>query len=106
MNVGLPLARPLLGTWSATQACALTGNQTGGPLIHRPALNPLSHTSQGSCVFKYVLYRDSIFYFQMVLPNFTCKGIKLCNWLESIFGFLWLVLSWKLKIKYKERGKY
>ena len=42
---------PLLGTWPATQACALTenqtGNRTGNPLVHRPALKPLSHTSQG-----------------------------------------------------------
>ena len=28
INVWLPLACPLPGTWSATQACALTGNQT------------------------------------------------------------------------------
>ena len=26
INVWLPLAHPLLGTWSTTQACALTGN--------------------------------------------------------------------------------
>ena len=38
---------PLLGTWLATQACALTGNRTSDPLVHRPALNSLSHTSQG-----------------------------------------------------------
>ena len=38
---------PLLGTCPATQACALTGNQTGNPLVLRPALNPLSHTIQG-----------------------------------------------------------
>ena len=43
----LPLPCPLLGTWTATQACALTGNQTGDPLVHRQALNPASHTSQG-----------------------------------------------------------
>ena len=36
-----------LGTWPATQACALTGNRTGDPLVHRPTLNPLSYTSQG-----------------------------------------------------------
>ena len=30
-----------------TQACALTGNQTGNPLVCRLVLNPLSHTSQG-----------------------------------------------------------
>ena len=38
---------PLLGTWPATQACALTGNRTSDPLVRRPVLNPLSHSSQG-----------------------------------------------------------
>ena len=38
-NVWLPLMCPLLETWPATQACALTGNRTAHPLIHRPALN-------------------------------------------------------------------
>ena len=46
-NVWLPLARPMLGTWPITQACALTGNQTCNPLVYSPALNPQSHTSQG-----------------------------------------------------------
>ena len=39
---------PQLGTWPTTQACALTGNQTGDLTVHRPMLNPLSHTTQGS----------------------------------------------------------
>ena len=47
ISVWLPLMRPLVGTWSATQACALSGNQAGDPLVCRQALNPLSHTSQG-----------------------------------------------------------
>ena len=47
INVWLPLTQPQPGTWPATQACALTGNQTGDPLVHRPVLNPLSHTIQG-----------------------------------------------------------
>ena len=47
VNVWLSLTFPLLGTWPTTQACALTGNQTGDPLVHRLVLNPLSHTSQG-----------------------------------------------------------
>ena len=47
INVWLPLARALLGTWLETQACALTGTRTGDPLVHRPPLNPLSHTSHG-----------------------------------------------------------
>ena len=38
---------PALGTWPTTQACALTGNQTSDPLVLRPVLNPLRHTSQG-----------------------------------------------------------
>ena len=48
INVWLPLSCPLLATWLATQACAPTENGTGDPLVFRPALNPLSHTSQGS----------------------------------------------------------
>ena len=43
----LPLTHPQLWTWPATQACALTGNRTNDPLVCRPALNPLSHMSQG-----------------------------------------------------------
>ena len=41
------LSSPLMGTWPAAQACALTGNQTSDPFVHRLALNPLHHTSQG-----------------------------------------------------------
>ena len=53
INVWLSLVRPLLGTWLATQASALTGNRTSDPLVRRLALNPLSHTSQG--LFKFIL---------------------------------------------------
>ena len=31
INVWSPLECPVLGTWPATQACALTGNRTGNP---------------------------------------------------------------------------
>ena len=44
INVWLLLAHPPLGTRPTTQACVLTGNQTGKPLACRPALYPLSHT--------------------------------------------------------------
>ncbi|KAF6119697.1 hypothetical protein HJG60_010145 [Phyllostomus discolor] len=50
-SVWLPLLCSQQGTWPATQACALTGNRTGDPSVHRPTLSPLSHTSQGSPVF-------------------------------------------------------
>ena len=46
-NINVWLSRALLGTWPATQACALTGNQTSDPLVCRLVLNPLSHTSRG-----------------------------------------------------------
>ena len=47
ISVMLSLTCPLPGTWPATQACAVTGNQTGNLLVCRLMLNPLSHTSQG-----------------------------------------------------------
>ena len=47
INMWLPPAHPQLGTWPTTQACALTRNQTSDPLVLRPELNPLNHTSQG-----------------------------------------------------------
>ena len=40
----LPREHPSWGPGLATQACALTEST---PLVHRPALNPLRHTSQG-----------------------------------------------------------
>ena len=46
----LPLACPQLGTWTATQACALTVNRISDLLVCRLVLNTLSHTSQG-CPF-------------------------------------------------------
>ena len=48
INVWLPLALPLLGTWPTTQACAPTGNRIGDPSDCRSALSPLSPTSQRS----------------------------------------------------------
>ena len=44
---GLPLTHLQLGTWTATQPCALTGNQTCDLSVCRPMLNPLSHPSKG-----------------------------------------------------------
>ena len=57
IHVWLPLTCPFLGTWPATQACALTGNSTGDPLVCRLVLKPLSYTSQGS---KTLLYISSV----------------------------------------------
>ena len=58
----LPLACPLLGTWPATQACALTRNQTRDLLVCRPEFNALSHTNR--------------------LTNFKMKVVKRRIWLH------------------------
>ena len=52
INVWLPLAHSLLRAWPTTQACALTGNRTSYPFVHRLVFNPLSHTGQG-CIYFY-----------------------------------------------------
>ena len=51
INAWLPLKHPLLGSWPTTQACALIGNQTRNPSVHRPALNQRSYTIQGYALF-------------------------------------------------------
>ena len=51
IRVWLPLTLPLLGTWPTTQEGALTRDRTSDPLVCRPSINPLSHTSQASSVF-------------------------------------------------------
>ena len=56
INVWLPLMCPQPGTCPATQPCALTGNQTGELLVRRPALNPLSNTSQGGFLSLFDFY--------------------------------------------------
>ena len=66
----LPLTHPQLRAWLGTQACALTGNRTGGISIHRLALNPLSHNSQG-----YGFYS----------LKYSCENCKLPIFTMSIF---------------------
>ena len=77
INVWLPLMRPPLGTWPATQACALTGNRTCNPLVCRLALHPLSHTSGGQ------VYRISnsdrycrIAFLAIVLPHSAISNMR------------------------------
>ena len=52
----LPLAHPQLQTWPETQACALTGNQTGNFLVSSRVLNPLNHTSLGTNFLSYISF--------------------------------------------------
>ena len=75
INVWLPLTYPLLGTWLATQACALTGNRTDGPLFCRTALSPLSHASQGLLL---------IFKNHFIDVWLTCKKLCMFNAYRSM----------------------
>ena len=75
----LPLECTQLGTWPATQACAPTGNRTRDFLVRRLALNPLSHTSQGTFI--------SIYFMLNLLP-----GHKLL-FLQFLLGYLFLLCN-------------
>ena len=81
INVWLPLEHPLLGTLPTTQACALTGICTSDPLVHRPVLNPLSHSSQGRRRLLYVSF--SLWVRIWTLPE-RLPGFEL-----SLIFFLW-----------------
>ena len=70
ISVWLPLAHPLLGTWPATQACALTGNRTCDPLVHSPRLNLLSHTSQGEFFIYADTFQISVFFLNILWHRF------------------------------------
>ena len=59
--------RPLLGTWPTTQACAMTGNQTGDPLVFRLALDPLIHTDQGMSYHLKITDTSEDFYEPVIL---------------------------------------
>ena len=67
---------PPTGDLAATQACALTGNQTGDPLVHRSALNPLSCTSQGWVVVFYGNSLSCMFILYTVLYILQWEGLK------------------------------
>ena len=69
----LPLTCPQLGTWPATQACALTGNRTSDLSVCRLALNPLSHTSQGWIVQFFIGALESAISQVVVQPALPCS---------------------------------
>ena len=89
INVWLPPPPLPLGTWPATQACALTGNWTSHPLVRRPALSPLSHTSQGTgCVFN---------------PLIICLNMQ--DFIYSIISFVYICFVYLLFWCYNEKIK-
>ena len=69
----------MLLTGRATLACALTRNRTGDPLLHRPALIPLSYTSQGFNSFYYSFIKD--FYLFLERGEVREERERNINWL-------------------------
>ena len=69
------------GTEPVTQACVLTGNRTGDPLVHGPALNPLRHSSQA-------------FFKKYVFICFCFILLDLSTQLQSFQGQLFQLLNY------------
>ena len=76
---GCLLCAPNWGTWPATQACALTGNQPRNPFVRRPAPNPLSHASQSIKSFLVV------FAWLNIVKSQICVSIISLSTIGSLF---------------------
>ena len=77
----------LLGTWSTIQAYALTGNRTRDPLVHRLALNPLSHTSQGSFFSFLSFFLFFFFFLQHVFYDWLLTH-RMFFWFSSVSHYV------------------
>ena len=74
VSVWLLLVRPPTGDLAYNPGMGLIGNWTGNPLVHRSALNPLNHTSQGSFFFLtnfFFFYSYNLKYIQNVIFTTT-----------------------------------
>ena len=105
-NVLLPLAHPLLETWPATQACALTGNQTK-PLWFAGlrSIHWATSARDGSIFLKSRLHKLIMTFFPILWPflhdnlkNYDNK-VRVCSgtsgWLPYKPAHLW---AWRLNL--------
>ena len=76
INVWLPLARPQLGTWPTTQACALTGDQTSDFLVCGSTINPLGQTSQGYFWWFPYNLQTSIYFTPQLLNMYIMNKVR------------------------------
>ena len=70
---------------AATQTYSLTGNQTSDPLVHRPALNPPSHTSQGMVLLSLFPFFSFFGFNLLVFSNFLKRIFRVL--IFSLFSF-------------------
>ena len=90
VSVWSPLERTPPRIWPATQACALPRNRTSDPLVCRPALNPLSYTSQG-CILLLTLWQSWCFSWQQLKDSLSVRS--------AATGFTWPQTMFSIKIK-------
>ena len=76
----LSLARPLVGTWPATQACALTGNRTRERVSQASAHSAGPRTSQGYMV---IIYRVLKRIPEVTPPHSSVMGTTTLNYLHE-----------------------
>ena len=74
------------------QASALTGNWSSYPLVHRPALSPLSHASQTS---RHTSHTDIYIYTHISFNYFPSINTNIV----SISWLLWMMLLWTWEYK-------
>ena len=83
----LPLVCHQLGTWPATQACALTGNQTHSLLVYGTMLQPAEPPGQGWSltlnVNIYILF-TYVYHIYVHLSISTNMGMFICNITEHV----------------------
>ena len=83
----------------ATQTCALTRNWTSDTLVHRLALSPLSHTSQGKGVDFEVSATGCASYLDMTVLNNQGRLSLMCSWKCALL--LWASYCAERRKKFK-----
>ena len=64
------LEPPLQGIWPATHTCAVTQDQSGDPVVCRPALYLLNYTSQGLSNLEIMFHSLAIFSLSKIVRLF------------------------------------
>ena len=88
----LPLTRPQLGTWPATQACALTENQTSHPLVHSPcSIHWATPSTPGQLIFFVFCFLGQLFIVEFYFEIFSFF-LFFCFFILFYFYFYFFLL--------------